>query len=161
MMILFWFGWLSHSDARQVSDLPESQPGIAVYDHRKAYGRRPAEGSPDSGKSQTCRASEWRGHSTVAFASRLTNHLVRQNVVLENENHDKRELAKFIGPKFPAGEAVFFFPRLDAKGNPLIGPASRTVIISFDPRVFDWKKSTATKFKFDVARLVIDGKVAF
>jgi len=98
---------------------------------------------------------------TFLSSTRTSFELVRQNVVLENEKHETRELAKFIGPKFPAGEAIFFFPRLDAKGNPLIGPASRTVIISFDPRVFDWKKSTATKFKFDVVRIVIDGKVAF
>jgi hypothetical protein len=35
------------------------------------------------------------------------------------------------------------------------------VIISFDPRVFDWRKPTVTKLKFDVARIIINGKVAF
>jgi hypothetical protein len=70
-------------------------------------------------------------------------------------------LKKFTSPKSPAGEAIFFFSRLDAKGNALVGPGSRTVIISFDPRIFDWKKATVTKFKFDVARMTIDGKVAF
>jgi hypothetical protein len=87
--------------------------------------------------------------------------VVKQNVVLENENHETRELARFIGAKFPAGEAVFFFPRLDSKGNPLVGPTTRTVIISFDPRVFDWKKWTVTKFKFNVATMIIAGKAAF
>jgi hypothetical protein len=92
---------------------------------------------------------------------RTAVEVIRQNVVLENENHEKREPAQFIAPKFPAGEAIFFFHRLDPKGNSLIGPTSRTVVISFDPRVFDWKKATATKFKFDVARMIVDGKVAF
>ena len=86
---------------------------------------------------------------------------VKQTVVLENENHETREVKKFTAPKFPAGEAVFYFPRLDAKGNPLISSASRTVIISFDRRVFDGKKPTLTKFKFDVARMIVNGKVAF
>lgn len=86
---------------------------------------------------------------------------VRQNVMLENEKHERRELKKFTGPKFGAGEALFFFARRDRNGNSLIGPDSRTVIISFDPRVFDWKKATTTKFKFDVARMIVDGKVAF
>lgn len=94
-------------------------------------------------------------------SSRTAFEVVKQNVVLENENHETRELAKFIGPKFSAGEAIFFFPRLDSRGNPLIGPTTRTVIISFDPRVFDWKKATVTKFKFNVAGMIIDGKVAF
>lgn len=92
---------------------------------------------------------------------RTSFELLRQNVMMENENHEKRELAKFTGAKFSAGEVIFFFPRLDSKGNPLIGPATRTVIISFDPRVFDWKKATVTKFKFNVARMIVNGKVAF
>jgi hypothetical protein len=98
-----------------------------------------------------------------AFLSsgRTAFELVRQNVFLENDTHETRELKKFTRPKSPAGEAIFFFPRLDSKGNSLVGPGSRTVIISFDPRVFDWKKSTVTKFKFDVARMTIGGQVAF
>ena len=98
-----------------------------------------------------------------AFLSsgRTAFELIRQNVFLENDKHEKRELKKFTRPKSPAGEAIFFFSRLDSKGNSLVGPGSRTVIISFDPRVFDWKKATVTKFKFDLARMTINGQVAF
>lgn len=98
-----------------------------------------------------------------AFLSsgRTASELIKQNVVLENDKHETRELTKFVQPKFAAGEAIFFFRRLDSRGKSLIDPGSRFVIISFDPRIFDWKKPTATKFKFDVARLIVDGKVAF
>lgn len=86
---------------------------------------------------------------------------IKQNVSLENEKHEARELKKFVAPTHAAGEAIFYFSRRDQKGSPLIGPNSRTVIVSFDPRVFDWKKATATKFKFNVADMIINGTVAF
>jgi hypothetical protein len=94
-------------------------------------------------------------------AGRSSFENVKQNVVLENDKHESRELKKFVPPTFAAGEAIFYFNRRDGNGTPLIGPNTRTVIISFDPRVFDWKKATVTKFKFEIARMIFDGKVEF
>jgi hypothetical protein len=59
------------------------------------------------------------------------------------------------------GEAIFYFARFDANGQPLISPANRKLIVTFDPRVFDWKKPTPSKFEFDVNRITVDGKILF
>ena len=86
---------------------------------------------------------------------------IKQNVQIKNENGETRPLTNFISPAGYDGEAIFYFARFDANGAPLIAPANQKVIVSFDPRVFDWKKPTLTKFEFDVSKMTVNGKVLF
>ena len=86
---------------------------------------------------------------------------LKLNVQIRNEKGESRELVKFVNPKSVQDDAVFYFSRFDSKGEPLIGPANRTVTISFDPRIFLWKKATLTKFDFDVAKMIVNGQVVF
>jgi hypothetical protein len=86
---------------------------------------------------------------------------LKLNVEIKNEKGETRELVKFIKEKFFGDEAVFFFSRFNSKGEPLISPANRTFTISFDPHVFGWKTWTVTRFEFDVAKMISNGKVVF
>jgi hypothetical protein len=86
---------------------------------------------------------------------------LRLHVEIKNERGETRELMKVIREKFSGDEAVFYFSRFNSKGEPLISPANRTFTISFDPHVFGWKTWTVTKFEFDVAKIIVDGKVVF
>jgi hypothetical protein len=87
--------------------------------------------------------------------------LVKDNVQIKNEKGETRELVKFVRPRFYEDDAVFFFPRFNPKGEPLISPAHRTLTISFDPRIFAWKTARLTKFDFDVAKMIVNGQVVF
>ena len=86
---------------------------------------------------------------------------VKLNVHLKNENGETRELVNFVNPKVAGDEAVFFFSRLNSKGEPLISPQSRTLTVTFDPVIFEGATIRATKFDFDVAKMMVDGRVAF
>jgi hypothetical protein len=87
--------------------------------------------------------------------------LVKNNVQIKNEKGENRELVKFVRPKFFEDNAMFYFSRFNAKGEPLISPAHRTLTISFDPRIFEWKTARLTKFEFDVAKMIVNGQVVF
>jgi hypothetical protein len=86
---------------------------------------------------------------------------LKLNVQIKNENGETRELVKFDNPKFAQDDAVFYFSRFNSKGEPLISPVNRTLSISFDPRIFAWKKATPTKFEFEVAKMIVNGQVVF
>ena len=86
---------------------------------------------------------------------------LRLNVEIKNEKGETRELMKFVSPQLGGGEAVFYFSRFSSKREPLISPANRTLTISLDPHVFGWKTWTATKFEFDVAKMIVNGEVVF
>jgi hypothetical protein len=68
--------------------------------------------------------------------------LVKDNVQIKNERGETRELVKFVRPRFFEDEAIFFFSRLNPKGEPLISPAHRTLTISFDPRILSRDRSS-------------------
>jgi len=96
------------------------------------------------------------------FLQRALLAQMKLNIEIKNERGETRELVKFVKPKFFQDEAVFFFPRLNSKGEPLISAANRTLTISFDPRVFSFKATARlTRFEFDVAKMTVDGKVVF
>jgi hypothetical protein len=83
-------------------------------------------------------------------------------VYLANERGERRELVHFIAPYTEADEATFFFPRFDGKGQPLLAPGNKKLIIHFDPPGLAAQKAPLpTLFEFDVSRLVRDGEVAF
>jgi hypothetical protein len=83
-------------------------------------------------------------------------------IFLSNDKGEKRFLANFSPQGDPGTEAMFFFPRNDEKGQPLISSTNEKVIFNFkvespeDPRV-----RTFEKVEFKVNDLVRDGKVIF
>jgi len=93
--------------------------------------------------------------------ARMSLALAKRDVQLANEKGETRELVKFARPKFAEDQVMFFFSRLNSKGEPLIGPANRTLTISFDPRIFDWKTGRTTRFEFDVSKMIVTGQVVF
>lgn len=82
---------------------------------------------------------------------------LKRYVVLQNDKGEKRELVFFTPPKIAGEEAVFFFPRLDKKGNPLFTAESKELIFN----VTNNQVSPATNFKIKIAPMLIDGKVEF
>lgn len=55
------------------------------------------------------------------FLDRMTLARLKLNVHIKNEKGETRELVKFVNPRFNGGDAMFFFSRVNSKGEPLIG----------------------------------------
>lgn len=66
-------------------------------------------------------------------------------------------LVHFAPPKAPGEEAVFFFPRLDEKGAPLLALDNKELLINLT----DNQANSITNFRIDVPKLVMGGKVEF
>ena len=82
---------------------------------------------------------------------------LKRFVFLANERGERRELVHFVAPKVPGEEAVFFFPRLDEKGAPLLTPENKQLLINLS----DKQVNSVSNFKIDVSKLVMNGKVEF
>ncbi|MDX6306706.1 MAG: hypothetical protein QOI77_3675 [Blastocatellia bacterium] len=78
-------------------------------------------------------------------------------VFLANERGERRDLVHFVAPKTPGDDAIFFFPRMDAKGAPLLTPESKQLLINLS----DKQVNSVSNFRIDVSRLVMNGKVEF
>jgi hypothetical protein len=81
-------------------------------------------------------------------------------VRLLDDRGRRRELAHFTPARGPGQEIIFFFPRLDEKGEPLVTPATKKVVFTIDTRVLGLD-ATTTRFEFEVAKMIVDGKVEF
>lgn len=90
------------------------------------------------------------------FSTALLEDLKRF-IVLKNDTGEKRELVYFMPPKIAGDEAVFFFPRLDEKGNSLFTADSKELIFN----VTNNQVSLAANFKINVEPMIIDGNVEF
>jgi hypothetical protein len=90
------------------------------------------------------------------FKGGLQSDLQRY-IFIANDRGERRSLIHFVAPKAPGDEAVFFFPRLDEKGSPLLKPNSKDLLINLT----DNRANSITNFKFDVSKLIVDGKVEF
>src|SRR5882762_3450346 len=86
---------------------------------------------------------------------RLTD--LQRYVYVANERGDRRTLIHFVPPRAPGDEAVFFFPRADEKGAPLLTPDDKELLINLT----DNQANSITNFKLDVSKLVMNGKVEF
>jgi len=86
---------------------------------------------------------------------RLTD--LQRYVYLANERGERRPLVHFVPPKAPGEEAIFFFPRADEKGAPLLTVDNKELLINLS----DNQANAITNFKIDVARIVLNGKVEF
>ena len=78
-------------------------------------------------------------------------------VFLANERGERRQLVHFVAPRVPGDDAIFFFPRLDAKGAPLLTPESKQLLINLS----DKQVNSVSNFRIDVSKLVMNGKVEF
>ena len=78
-------------------------------------------------------------------------------VFLANERGERRELVHFVAPRTPGEDAIFFFPRLDAKGAPLLTPENKELLINLS----DKQVNSVSNFRIDVSKLVMNGKVEF
>jgi hypothetical protein len=92
---------------------------------------------------------------------RLPFDTLKKYVRLSNENGEKRELAHLEPPKTPQGEAMFFFSRLNDKGEPLLTPTNKKLIVSLDAQLLIGDKMTDERFEFNVSQLMLNGEVAF
>jgi hypothetical protein len=82
---------------------------------------------------------------------------LQRYVYLANERGERRPLVYFVPPKAPGEEAVFFFPRVDEKGAPLLTLGNKELLINLT----DNQANSITNFKIDVTKLVLGGKVEF
>lgn len=82
---------------------------------------------------------------------------LKRYLVITNERGERRELIHFVPPRAPGEEAVFFFPRLDDKGVPLLTPESKTLIFN----VTNGEVNTVVNFKVNVSTLIAGGDVQF
>jgi len=92
---------------------------------------------------------------TVFKGGRLAD--LQRYVFIANERGERRQLVHFVPPKAPGDEAIFFFPRLDEKGAPLLIPQNKELLINLS----DNQVNSISNFKIDVSRLVMNGKVEF
>ncbi len=78
-------------------------------------------------------------------------------VFIANDRGERRQLVHFVAPRAPGDDAIFFFPRLDEKGAPLLTPESKELLINLS----DKQVNSVSNFKIDVSKLVLNGKVEF
>lgn len=83
--------------------------------------------------------------------------LLQENVFLTNEKGEQRKLIHFIPPKAAGEEAVFFFPRRDDSGKPLIGPENKILSFHLSPQ----NAGSVKNFDVDVSKMILNGKVEF
>jgi hypothetical protein len=82
---------------------------------------------------------------------------LQRYVYIANERGERRPLVHFVPPRVPGDEAVFFFPRTDEKGAPLLTLDNKELLIN----LADNQANAITNFRIDVTKLVLDGKVEF
>jgi hypothetical protein len=82
---------------------------------------------------------------------------LQRYVYLANERGDRRTLIHFVPPRAPGDDAVFFFPRTDEKGAPLLTTDNKELLIN----LADNQANSITNFKIDVTKLVLNGKIEF
>ncbi|MDT4955226.1 MAG: hypothetical protein QOJ02_3364 [Acidobacteriota bacterium] len=82
---------------------------------------------------------------------------IKRYLVIINDRGERRELVHFVPPRVPGEEAVFFFPRLDDKGAPLLKPETKTLVFN----VTNGEANNIVNFRIDISALVAEGAVQF
>jgi len=85
----------------------------------------------------------------------------KKSFYLVNDKGERRELAGASPLPDKQGGAIFFFPRLNDKGEPLLTPASRELTFHFLSRALVNLDSVGQKYKFDVTKMMRGGEVVF
>jgi len=83
-------------------------------------------------------------------------------IFLSNENGERRELSNFSPQTIPGSEALFFFPRYDTNGKPLVTPANKTLIFTIvtEPED-DSVVQLLRRVEIKVSDIVREGQVIF
>lgn len=89
-----------------------------------------------------------------------TTEKMKLYVQLMDDRGRRRELVHFVPTKATGEEVVFFFPRLDDKGQPLVTPSSRRLIFTIDTSSLAMD-AVIQRFEFDVSKMVEGGGVIF
>ena len=82
---------------------------------------------------------------------------LQRYVYVADERGQRRQLVHFVPPKAPGEEAIFYFPRADEKGAPLLTPSSRELLFNLS----DMEVNSVANFRVDVSKLVSGGAVDF
>jgi hypothetical protein len=86
----------------------------------------------------------------------------KKSVYLSNDTGEKRELAEFVVMTQPESEIVFFFPRQNKNGEPLLTSKNKKLTFNFELKGLDGKSSFPfKKFDFEVSNFIEDGKIIF
>jgi hypothetical protein len=86
--------------------------------------------------------------------------VLRRNVRLADDRGEERELVHVERSKVSGGEVTFFFARHDKKGQPLLTPSSRKLIVTFTQEMTD-APASLSRYEFDVSKMLVGGKVVF
>jgi hypothetical protein len=86
----------------------------------------------------------------------------KKHIYLSNDKGERRMLHGFMPPKTGGNEALFFFPRYDEKGEPLLKTDNETLVFNInvnedDEPIFQLLK----RVSINVREIVRDGKVVF
>ena len=82
---------------------------------------------------------------------------IKRYIYIADEQRHRRELVHFVPPKAPGEEAIFFFPRLDEKGNPLFTVDSKEIVVNLTYN----EVNMFTNFRIDITKLIDNGRVLF
>lgn len=92
---------------------------------------------------------------TVFKGGRISD--LQRYIFIANEHGERRQLVHFVAPKAPGDEATFFFPRFGDKGEPLLGPDNKELVINLN----DNQPNSISNFRLDVKKIIVNGKVEF
>ena len=92
---------------------------------------------------------------TVFKGGRLAD--LQRYIFIGNNRGDRRALIHFVPPRAPGDEVVFYFPRLNDKGEPLLAPSDTELIANFTNNDMNLN----TNFRVDVTKLIVNGRVDF
>ncbi|HEY3039849.1 MAG TPA: hypothetical protein VGJ66_14000 [Pyrinomonadaceae bacterium] len=82
---------------------------------------------------------------------------MQRYIFIANSRGERRELIHFVPPKAPGDEAVFYFPRFNEKGEPLLTAADTVLVANFTNNDVNMN----INFRIDVSKLVVNGQVDF
>lgn len=89
-----------------------------------------------------------------------TTEKMKLVVQLMDDRGQRRELVHFVASKATGEEVIFFFPRFDDKGQPLLTPSSKRLIFTIDTASLGMD-AVIQRFEFDVSKMVEGGSVVF
>jgi hypothetical protein len=82
---------------------------------------------------------------------------LQRYIFIANGRGERRNLVHFVPPKAPGDEAIFYFPRLNDKGEVLLTPDDTELTANFTNNDVNMN----TNFKVIVSTLVVDGRIDF
>jgi len=82
---------------------------------------------------------------------------LQRYIFIANGRGERRNLVHFVPPKAPGEEAIFYFPRFNDKGEPLITPDDTELTTNFTNNDINMN----TNFKIVVSKLVVAGRIDF